>query len=55
MPSFSFNLPIVDHLSEVSLENILRKLPRKLLGGGTARISRHFIFPVDLTAYKDAL
>ena len=54
-PSFSFNLPTVDHISEVSLLDILGKLPRPLLRGGTTRVPRHFIFPVDLTAKGDAL
>ena len=51
----SFILPTVDHISEVSLQDILGKLPRPLLRGGTARYPRHFIFPVDSTAYDDAL
>ena len=47
-PSFSFILPTVNHISEVSLQDILGKLPRPLLRGGTARVTCCFIFPVDL-------
>lgn len=53
--SFTFIFPNVEDISDVLFEDIVGKLPSPIQHGGTARIARHMVFPVDLTSYSDVL
>ena len=53
--TFTFVFPTVDDISEVPYKDILGRLPKPLLNGGTARMARFLIFPVDLDCYADVL
>ena len=53
--AFSFVFPQVEDISEVTLEQIVGKLPMPATQGGTARVARHFIFGVDFSNYEKLL
>ena len=53
--TFTFVFPAVDDISDVLYEDIIGKLPKPLVHGGTARVARHLIFPVNLDCYSDAM
>ena len=53
--SFTFIYPIVEDISEVSFEDVVGKLPNPIRHGGTARVARHMVLPVDLSYYSDVL
>jgi len=53
--TFTFVFPTVNDTSDISYEDIMGRLPKPLEHGGTARVARHLIFPVDLDCYSDVL
>ena len=53
--TFTFLFPAVNDMSEVLYEGIIGRLPKPLVHGGTARVARHLIFPVDFQCYADVL
>ncbi|XP_060075659.1 uncharacterized protein LOC132555320 [Ylistrum balloti] len=53
--SYKFVFPTVDDISDIAFTDIIGKLPQPLQHGGTARVARHLIFPVDFYAYSKFL
>ena len=49
MMSFTFIYSIVEDISDVSFEDVVGKLHNPIQHGGTARVARHMVFPVDLS------
>ena len=53
--AFTFVFPTVNDTSEVPYEDVMGRLPKPRVHGGTARVTRQLIFPVDLDCYSDVL
>jgi len=53
--SFTFIFPSVDDISDISFEDVAGKLPSPIQHGGTARVARHLVFPVDFSCYSNML
>ena len=53
--SFTFIFPNMEDISEVLFEDVVAKLPNPIQHGGTARVARHMIFPVNLSLYSNML
>ena len=50
--SFSFIFPSVDEITVIAADDIVQKLPSPVQTGGTARVGRHVVFPVDFGSYN---
>ena len=53
--SLSFIFPQVEDVMDVKLEDIIGKLPKPTMQGGTARLARHHVFPVNFGKYCESL
>ncbi|XP_023218187.1 uncharacterized protein LOC111632236 [Centruroides sculpturatus] len=49
---YKFIFPEEDDISDVTMEDIVLKLPHPSQAGGTARASKQFIFSIDFTSYR---
>ena len=52
---YIFIFPAIADVSDVPFEDIVHKLPKPIQHGGTARVARHLIFPVNLSSYDAVL
>ncbi|GFO47093.1 pogo transposable element with krab domain [Plakobranchus ocellatus] len=53
--AYSLIFPQVEDTAEIPLDQIIGKLPKPTVQGGTARVARHFHFDLNLTSFSNEL